>query len=247
MRTGSGLEALQQQPGVDRRERRAEGAHDLHARLHGVAEVAEGLVEDHAVVAGRGRRSYSGTCRCPSGTCPTRRSRRPSWCRGRRCTWSPSARRCRRPTRAAGRGRARARCCRPRAGCSASCAIFASASMSTTLIERIAERLGVEQLGVRLDRSAEVLRVVGIDERRLDAELLQVHAEQRVRAAVERRGGDDVVAGLQQRQDRDRLGRLAGGAWRAPRGRPRAPPCAPRAPRPSGSRCANRRCRRSAG
>src|SRR5207245_7734099 len=28
---------------------------DLHARLHRVAEVAEGLVEDDAVVAGRGR------------------------------------------------------------------------------------------------------------------------------------------------------------------------------------------------
>ena len=52
---GQRFQALQQQPGVERRERRAEGAHDLHARLHGVAEVAEGLVEDDAVVAGRGR------------------------------------------------------------------------------------------------------------------------------------------------------------------------------------------------
>jgi hypothetical protein len=36
---------------------------------------------------------------------------------------------------------------------------------------RIAERLGVEQPGVRLDRPADVLRVVGIDKRRLDPEL----------------------------------------------------------------------------
>jgi hypothetical protein len=47
--------------------------------------------------------------------------------------------------------------------------------------ERIAERLGVQDLRVRPDRAAEILRIVRIDERRLDAELLQVHAEQRVR------------------------------------------------------------------
>jgi hypothetical protein len=59
---------------------------------------------------------------------------------------------------------------------------------------RVAERLGVEQLGVRLERPSEVLGVVRVDERRLDAELLQVYAEQRMRTAVERRGGDDMIA-----------------------------------------------------
>ena len=49
-----GLQALQQHPGVERRQRRAEGSERFHARLHGVAEIAEGLVEAHAVIAARG-------------------------------------------------------------------------------------------------------------------------------------------------------------------------------------------------
>src|SRR5690349_5567781 len=53
------LQPLQQQPRVERRDRRAEDAQHLHARLHGEAEVAEGLVELHAVVA-RGRLGHAG-------------------------------------------------------------------------------------------------------------------------------------------------------------------------------------------
>jgi hypothetical protein len=49
----------------------------------------------------------------------------------------------------------------------------------------------------------------GLDEADLDAELGQAVVEQVVRAAVEARAGDDVVAGLGDVEDRQRLGRLA--------------------------------------
>ena len=52
----------------------------------------------------------------------------------------------------------------------------------------------------------EIVRVV--DERDLDPHLRQRVVEQVVRAAVERRRGDDVVAGLAQRHERERRGRL---------------------------------------
>src|SRR6185295_12390070 len=77
--------------------------------------------------------------------------------------------------------------------------------------ERVAERLGVEELGIFLDRLAKVLGIVGRDEGRLDAELPQVDVQQRVRAAVERRRRDDVVARAAEGQERGRLGRLSGG------------------------------------
>ena len=50
-----------------------------------------------------------------------------------------------------------------------------------------------------------------VDERDLDAELRQRVVQQVVRAAVQRRRRDDVVAGLAQRHEGERLGGLAGG------------------------------------
>src|SRR5581483_1984374 len=78
--------------------------------------------------------------------------------------------------------------------------------------ERVAERLGVEQLGVLADGAAEVFRLIRGHECRVDAELLEIDVQQRVRAAVERGGGDDVVAARAERQDRGDLGGLAGRA-----------------------------------
>jgi len=46
-----GFDALQEEEGVHRRERRAEGAQAFHAASHGEAEVDESVVEAHAVVA----------------------------------------------------------------------------------------------------------------------------------------------------------------------------------------------------
>jgi hypothetical protein len=80
---------------------------------------------------------------------------------------------------------------------------------------RIAKRLAVEQARVRLDRAPEVLRLIGIDEGRRDAHLGQRHRELRVGAAVEQRRRHDVVARLQDRQDRRQLcGHAAGGGQR---------------------------------
>ena len=77
---------------------------------------------------------------------------------------------------------------------------------------RVADRLGEEQLGVRPHGGAPRVEVVRVlDEGDLDAELGQRVVEQVVGAAVERRAGDDVVAGPGEVEDRQRLGRLAGG------------------------------------
>ena len=57
------------------------------------------------------------------------------------------------------------------------------------------------QLGVGRDRLAEVFGIVGFDERDVVAELAEAHVELRVGAAVERAGGDDLVAGFQQAAD----------------------------------------------
>jgi hypothetical protein len=75
----------------------------------------------------------------------------------------------------------------------------------------VAEGFGEDRLGIRLDRAAKILRVVGIDHRRLDADLAEVHAEHRDRAAVELRGRDDVVALLEDVEERHHLGRLPRG------------------------------------
>ena len=76
----------------------------------------------------------------------------------------------------------------------------------------VAERLGVERLGVGPDGGTPRLEVVGVvDEGHLDPELGQGVVEEVVRAAVERGRRDDVAAVLGQVEQRDRLGRLAAG------------------------------------
>ena len=76
---------------------------------------------------------------------------------------------------------------------------------------RIADRLRIDRLGVRLQRGAECGRIVGVDERRVDAELRERDRELRIGAAVERARGDDVVAVARERQQRHHLRRHAGG------------------------------------
>ena len=67
---------------------------------------------------------------------------------------------------------------------------------------RIAEGLTENEPGVRLQRPAEILRISWRDKSRLDPEALERVGEQVVRAAVERRRGDDVAARVHQRGDR---------------------------------------------
>ena len=63
---------------------------------------------------------------------------------------------------------------------------------------RVADGLAVERAGARSDGGAEILGIVGIDEGGLNAEAAKADIELRVGAAVQRLGGDDLVAGFQQ-------------------------------------------------
>ena len=90
------------------------------------------------------------------------------------------------------------------------------------VVLRVGDRLAEEALGVVADGRPPLLEVVGVvDERDLDAHLRQRVVEQVVRAAVQRRRRHDVVAGLGEVEDGQRLGRLAGADTSVP-GRPTA-------------------------
>ena len=71
---------------------------------------------------------------------------------------------------------------------------------------RVADRLAEERLRVRADRCAPRVGIVGIDPGQLDVHFAQHVLELVHRPAVERRGRDDVVARLQQGEQRGRLG-----------------------------------------
>src|SRR6185437_522334 len=75
---------------------------------------------------------------------------------------------------------------------------------------RITDRLRIDALGVRLDRAAKSLRIVGVDKGGGYAELRKCHGELRIGAAIERARGDDVVAVLRQCEQGEHLGRHAG-------------------------------------
>ena len=74
---------------------------------------------------------------------------------------------------------------------------------------RVADRLDVERPRARVDRLREVRRVVAVDELHADAEAREGDLELVVGAAVEVARRDDVVAGLQDRREREELRRLA--------------------------------------
>ena len=78
--------------------------------------------------------------------------------------------------------------------------------------QRIAQRLAVHGAGVGADGAAEVVRVFRVDEGGLYAQAREADAELPDAAAVQRGGGDDVVAGLEDRQQRRHLRRHAGRA-----------------------------------
>jgi hypothetical protein len=76
---------------------------------------------------------------------------------------------------------------------------------------RVAEAFAVEGLGVRLHGLAEVLGIVAVDERDLDAQLGQGVVEEVVGASVELGDRDDVVARAGDVEYGRGDGRLAGG------------------------------------
>ena len=97
-------------------------------------------------------------------------------------------------------------------GTPASCATSATFRDVEHVAARVAQRLGEQQLGVRPDRGAPLLGVVGVvDEADLDPQLGERVVEEVVRAAVERGGGHEVVARLGDVEDGEGLGGLAGG------------------------------------
>ncbi len=80
------------------------------------------------------------------------------------------------------------------------------------VVLRVRHRLAEEGLGVRTDRRLPLLEIVGVvDEGDLDAQLGQRVVEQVVGAAIQRGRRHEVAARLGEGEDRQRLGRLAGG------------------------------------
>lgn len=75
----------------------------------------------------------------------------------------------------------------------------------------VSNALDVDGLGLVVDGGGDVLDAVAVDELGVDAEAGQEHLELVVGAAVQKRGGDDVVASVGEGVDGDELGGLAGG------------------------------------
>ena len=182
-------------------ERRAVDAQRLHARPHREAEVAEGLVE----LARRGSpstaRSCPGTCRCPTGSGRFRPARRRASCRGRRGTWSPSGRRCRRRSAIGLQRNGDGTVLSTTSGTPCACATSATAAMSSTVQARVAEALG-EDGAASMAASPRRRRrpMAAVDEGRLDAELGEVdgeHADRcRRRARRRRRRGRPAASSV---------------------------------------------------
>ena len=200
------------------------------------AEVAERLVEAHAVIALRRLGHHREAGRCPRETSadstmtPPIEVPWPPMNLVAECTTMSAP--CSIGRQSYGRGEGVVddeRDAAPRARCAA------TRSMSSTLITGLPMVSAKTALVFGRDRPAEVLGIVGIDELRLDAEPAEAHVELRIGAAVERRGGDQLVPGLEQGQQRHHLRRHV--RKRAPTHpvRPRERPCAPRRPRWSGS------------
>ena len=82
---------------------------------------------------------------------------------------------------------------------------------------RVADALGVDGAGLVVDRGAQAVEIVSIDEADGDAEARQGVVEEVIGAAVERSGGDDFFAGRGEGGDGERFRRLAGGRGQARR------------------------------
>ena len=175
------LHALQDQERVERREHAAEVAQPLDAQLGGEAVLAEVVPEAQVAVGGDRlghHREVAVVPREPAGVDDRRRRSR---CRGRRGTSSRSAGRCRRRGRAGGRGTGEASVESTASGTPAVVRDLRRAPRGRRSCPPGWRRSRCRASFVRpgLDRGGERGRVVGRDERRLDAEPAQRH----VRAA----------------------------------------------------------------
>ena len=165
------LDALQDLPRAHRRQRGAVDAQRLHARAHREAEVAEGLEELDAVIARRRLGHARELAVVPREAAALDHHAGRASCRGRRGTWSPSGRRCRRRSGSGCTGTATAPCCRRPA------ARRAHARRRRPRRCRARCRLGLPMLSAKTARvvgriaAAKASGDVGVDEGGLDAEL----------------------------------------------------------------------------
>lgn len=79
------------------------------------------------------------------------------------------------------------------------------------VIPGVTNTLKVDSLCLVVNSSSNILRLVAVDKLGLDAQTREEDLELVVGAAIEVRGGDDVVAGVGKGVDGDELGGLAGG------------------------------------
>lgn len=79
------------------------------------------------------------------------------------------------------------------------------------VVPGIANALNIHSLGLVINSSSNILRLVAVDELGLDAQTRKEDLELVVRAAVEVGRGDDVVTGVGKSRDGDELGALARG------------------------------------
>ena len=78
------------------------------------------------------------------------------------------------------------------------------------IVPRIPNALNIHRLRLVVNRLLKLLRVLALDEFGADAQAWKEDFELVVRAAVEVRGRDDVVAGMREGRDRHELRGLAG-------------------------------------
>ena len=212
-----GLEALEHEERIERAQGRPHRAKRLAPRLHGVAEVAERLVEADPVVAPGGLHHprevavVVGEAAGLDDDPPHARSVTPDVLRGRvhhdvRPPFEGAAE--------VGR--------RERVVDDERDAAIGGDCPHRLEVEHIdggvAEGLAVEDLRPVRDRAGEVLGVVGVHEGSFDAHPTEGHVEERAGAAVEGARGHDVVPRLEKRQQGGGLCRLSA------RGGERGPP-----------------------
>lgn len=77
------------------------------------------------------------------------------------------------------------------------------------VVSWVSNALDIDSLGLVVNGGSNVLRVLTVDELGLDAQAREEDFELVVGAAIQVRGGDDVVAGLGQSRNCDELGTLA--------------------------------------
>ena len=79
------------------------------------------------------------------------------------------------------------------------------------IVLRIPDRFQVHQAGVLIHQLVDLLRMIGVEEPHLDAQLLQGLGEERPGASVQAGGGNEVLPGVRDGEDRGGDGRLARG------------------------------------